>query len=110
MDKTKQEHKNSNLIKELLSYIDEACNMTDHERNLAGDYKNDSTLRYPQTKSEYIVDKISTLLASSDLVDDENEPILDEMLGLVGQLDININQPVVWLDLFKLSDELKIIK
>lgn len=109
MDNTKQELKSSDLVKELLSYIDEARKMTDQDRNLIGNYKNDPTLRYPQTKSEYIVDKISTLLASSDLVNGEDEPILDEMLGLVGQLDIDVNRPDVWLDLFKLSDELRAI-
>jgi len=110
MDKNKKECKNSELIKELLTCIDEVRKMTDHDRNLMGDYKNDTTLRYPQTKSEYFVDKISTLLAHSDLVSDENEPILDEMLGLAGQLDIDVNQPEVWQDLFKLSDDLRVIK
>ena len=107
MDKIEQKHKSNNLIKELLSYVDEAYKMTDHERSLRGNYKNDSSLRYPQTKAEYIADKISTLLASSDLTNDEDEPILDELLGLAGQLDIDVNQPGVWLDLFKLSDELR---
>ena len=59
MNDITQDHKNDtiNIIKEFFVYIDEARKMTDHDRNLMGDYKNDPTLRYPQTKSEYIVDK-----------------------------------------------------
>lgn len=109
MNKSTQEYKNNivNLIKELLLYIDEARNMTDHDLSLKGDYKNNPTLRYPQTQSEYIADRISTLLASNDWVNGEDGPILDEMLELAGQLDMNVCQPDVWRDLFKLADELK---
>jgi hypothetical protein len=104
-----QEHNANilNLTKELFAYINEARSMTEYERTLKGDYKNNPDLHYPQTQSEHIADKISTLLASNDWVNGEDEPVLDEMLGLAGQLDIDVNQPDVWQDLFKLADELK---
>jgi hypothetical protein len=109
MDKSKQEHKENieNLIKELLTYIEEARNMSDHDCSLRGDYKNNPDLLYPQTRSEYIADQISTLLASNDWVNGEDESILDEMLGLAGQLSMDVSQLDVWHDLFELANRLR---
>lgn len=98
-----------NLAKELLVFIDEARSMTNSDRSLKGDYRNNPNLRYPQTHSEYIADKISTLLSSCNSINGEDTPILDEILGLAGQLDTNVDQPDVWQDLFKLADELRAI-
>lgn len=109
MNKSEQKYKDNiaNLVKELFIYINEVRSMSEYDRSLKGDYKNNPELRYPQTQSEYLADKISTLLASNDLINGEDTPILDEMLELAGQLDTDVNQPDVWQDLFKLADELK---
>ena len=97
----------NDFIQNLFIYIDKARNMAKNELILSGDYKNNPELRYQQTQSEYIADKISTLLASKNLIDDRYEPILDEMLDLSGKLDIDVAQPDMWKNLFALADELK---
>ena len=109
MNNIQQDNEDSRdcLIQNLFIYIDEARNMTRDDLILSGDYKNHPELRYPQTQSEHIVDSISTLLASNDLIDDKYEPILDEMLDLSGKLDIDAAQPDIWKNLFALADELK---
>lgn len=108
MNQTKQmsTYIKENLINEIFSIINEARSIKEVELCQKTDYKNNPDLRYPQTKSEQIVDKLLTLLLN-DLIDCEDEPILDEMCNFVGQLDMDVNQPNIWKDLFKLADEYK---
>jgi hypothetical protein len=71
-----------------------------------GDYHNTKN-RYPQTIGERIADALSYILASQDWVDGESEPILDEMLGIVSQLDIDVSDIRNWQDLFLVSENLE---
>jgi hypothetical protein len=95
----------SDLVEELRSYIRDAERTPLSQLCKKGDYTQ-SGLRYPQEKGEYLADKISTALASQSWIDGESEPVLDQMLAVVGQLDIDANQPEVWQELFDLSQEL----
>lgn len=91
------------LIARLMVLIDDAQSTPLSELCERGDYNNQSELRYPQTKGEFLADNISTLLASQTWIDGETEPILDDMLGVVSLLDTNANRPDTWRELFDLS-------
>jgi hypothetical protein len=69
-----------------------------------GDCKNNPELKYPQTKSEYIVSELLSLLLSQDWVDDE--PVLDEMISVLSQLDMGVDKPREWQELFELAKKL----
>lgn len=93
------------LIIKLKSYIGEAQKIPLSELCKKGDYIQ-SVLKYPQTNGEYLADSISTLLASQSWIDGESEPALDDILDVAGQLDIEVNQPEVWRELFKLAQKI----
>ncbi len=93
------------LITKLKSYIKEAqktpllklCEKCDYTQ---------PELTYPQTKGEYITDRILTLLLFQSWIDAESEPILDEIFDIAGQLDTNVNQPEAWRKLFNLAQDI----
>lgn len=95
----------SELIVKLKGYINEAEKAPLSELCIGGDYTRPES-RYPQTKGERLTDAISTLLASQSWIDSNAEPILDEILDITGQLDIDVNRPDAWQELFKLARKL----
>lgn len=94
------------LITKLTGYISEAQKTPLLELCKKGDYSQPH-LRYPQTKGEYLADSMSTLLASQSWIDGESEPVLDDILGVLGPLDINVNQPEAWKELFEIAKEIQ---
>lgn len=92
------------LIVKLKSLIADAKNMPLEELCKIGDYKNNPDLKYPQTKSEHIVSEALGLLLSQDWVDDD--PLLDEMTSVFGQLDTGVDKPQDWQELFALAEEI----
>ncbi len=95
----------SELIVKLKDLINSAQTTPLEEICKTGDYKSNPDLKYPQTKGEYIVDKALTLLLSQDWVDDD--PVLNEMVSVLSQLDIGVDKPEVWLELFELAEEVQ---
>lgn len=94
------------LIGKLKDYIRDAQSISLDELCASGDYANYPELKYPQTKGEYLADSMSTLLASQSWIDGEVEPLLDDILEIVGLLDVDVKQPDVWQQLFFLSKKL----
>lgn len=95
----------SELIHQLEGYLRDVENTPLPDLCLKGDYRQPG-LKYPQEKGEYLADTISTLLATQSWIDAESEPVLDQILTVVGQLDTDANQPAVWQELSDLSHEL----
>lgn len=92
------------LIAKLKGLINDAQKTPLSELNKGGDYKSNPELRYPQTKSEYIVSEALDLLLSQDWVDDE--PVPDEMVSILSQLDTGVDKPQDWQKLFELAKKL----
>lgn len=61
--------------------------------------------RYPQTKSERIVDELLSLMLSDSTV--ESDPALDEALSVLSSLDKGVDKPEDWRALFAIADEIK---
>lgn len=99
-----QEKSKIELITKLKGLIRDAKNLSFEERCKTGDYNDNPNLKYPQTESERIVAETLGLLLDQDWVDDD--PLLDEITSVLGQLDISVNQPQVWQELFQLMSEL----
>ena len=93
------------LLVELMGYINEAKNMPLSELCKRGDYSQPGA-RGLQTKSEYLANDIMGLLVSQTWIDGESEPILDDMLGVVSQLDMSVDKPKDWQRLFEIAQEL----
>jgi hypothetical protein len=92
------------LVAKLKSLISDAKNLSLSELYKAGDYKGNPDLRYPQTDSVRIVVEALNLLLDQDWVDDD--PLLDEMASVFGQLDTDVNKLQTWQSLFELAKEL----
>lgn len=90
------------LITKLKGLISDAKHTPLEELCKTGDYKNNPDLKYPQTKSEHIVSEALDLLLSQDWVDDD--PVLDEMTSVLGQLDTGVDKPQDWQELFTLAE------
>lgn len=69
-----------------------------------GDYNQPNT-RYPQTKSERIVDELLCLILHDSTV--ESDPALDEALSILSNLDKGVDKPDDWRALFAIADEIK---
>ena len=69
-----------------------------------GDY-NQPNARYPQTKSERIVDELLSLMLQDSTV--ELDPALDEMLSILSSLDKGVDKPKDWQALFAIADEIE---
>lgn len=95
------------LIAKLEGLISDAKKMPLEELCKAGDYENIPGLKYPHTKGEHIADEIVSLLLFQSWADAETEPVLDEIFGLAGQLDRDVNQPEMWQELLTLAKEIK---
>ena len=95
----------SELTSKLKGLINDAKNLPIEVLHKAGDYKDNPNLRYPQTPSEDIVAEALSLLLEQDWIDDD--PILNEITSVFGQLDTGVNNPSAWQDLFQLAEELK---
>lgn len=93
------------LLEQLHRLLADICATSLEELCRKGEYAADPSLRYPQTKGEYLADSLSSLLASQSWIDGESEPALDELLGIVGQLDQDVAQPEVWQELLALADD-----
>lgn len=93
------------LVTKLKGLIADAKSMALEELCKIGDYKNNPDLKYPQTKSEHIVSEALDLLLSQDWVDDD--PVLDEMTSVLGQLDTGVDKPQDWQELFALANEIE---
>ena len=69
-----------------------------------GDYKNNSNLRYPQTRGEQVVDALLTYTLHDSRAEDN--PVIDEMMSILSQLDTGVNKPEEWQSLFALMPEI----
>lgn len=99
------EHSKAELIRKLSDMIRVAENMPIEELCKTGDYDVEPNLKYPQTKSEHIITEALGLLLSQDWVD--NDPILDDIASVLGQLDTGVNKIWAWQKLFRLAKEIK---
>ena len=70
-----------------------------------GDYSQPNA-RYPQTKSERIVDELLSLMLHDSTV--ELDPALDEMLSILSGLDKGVDKPKDWQALFAIADEIEV--
>lgn len=102
---TSDEHSKVELMRNLNDLIRTAENIPIEELCKTGNYDAEPNLKYPQTKSEHIVSKALGLLLSQDWVDDD--PILDDITGVLGQLDTGVNKIWAWQELFRLAREIK---
>ena len=94
---------NGNTAK-ILALIQVARAMDIVELCKRGDY-NQPNARYPQTKSERIVDELLSLMLQDSTV--ELDPALDEMLSILSSLDKGVDKPEDWRALFAIADEIK---
>ena len=88
----------------VLALIQAARAMDIAELCKRGDY-NQPNARYPQTKSERIVDELLSLMLQDSTV--ESEPALDEMLSILSGLDKGVDKPKDWQALFAIADEIE---
>ena len=88
----------------VLALIQAARAMDIAELCKRGDY-NQPNARYPQTKSECIVDELLSLMLQDSTV--ELDPALDEMLSILSSLDKGVDKPKEWQALFAIADEIK---
>jgi hypothetical protein len=95
----------SELIKKLMGYISDAQKTPLTELCKTGDYAHNK-LTFPQTKGEYLEYEMLNLLLDQSWIDGESEPVIDEMISELGQLDMSVNKPRVWLALFELAKEI----
>lgn len=72
-----------------------------------GDYSQPGA-RYPQTRSERVVDELLSLMLQDSTV--ELDPALDEMLSILSSLDKGVDKPKDWQALFAIADEIKVRK
>ena len=93
----------SNTAK-VLALIQAARTMDIAELCKRGDY-NQPNARYPQTKSERIVDELLSLMLQDSTV--ELDPALDEMLSILSSLDKGVDKPKDWRALFAIADEIE---
>ena len=93
----------SNTAK-VLALIQAARTMDIAELCKRGDY-NQPNARYPQTKSERIVDELLSLMLQDSTV--ELDPALDEMLSILSSLDKSVDKPEDWRALFAIADEIE---
>ncbi len=61
--------------------------------------------RYPQTRSERVVDELLSLMLQDSTV--ELDPALDEMLSILSSLDKGVDKPKDWQALFTIADEIE---
>jgi hypothetical protein len=94
---------NGNTTK-ILALIQVARAMDIVELCKRGDY-NQPNARYPQTKSERIVDELLSLMLQDSTV--ELDPALDEMLSILSSLDKGVDKPKDWQALFAIADEIE---
>ena len=93
---------NDNTTK-VLALIQVARAMDIAELCKRGDY-NQPNARYPQTKSERIVDKLLSLMLYDSTI--ESDAALDEMLSILSNLDKDVDKPEDWSALFVIADEI----
>ena len=91
----------------VLALIQAARAMDIAELCKRGDY-NQPNARYPQTKSERIVDELLSLMLQDSTV--ELDPALDEMLSILSSLDKGVDKPKEWQALFAIADEIEMRK
>lgn len=94
---------NGNTTK-ILALIQAARAMDIAELCKRGDY-NQPNARYPQTKSERIVDELLCLMLHDSTV--ESDPALDEVLSILSNLDKGVDKPEDWRALFAIADEIE---
>mgnify|MGYP001669893642 FL=1 len=97
---------NGNTTK-VLALIQAARAMDVAELCKRGDYSQPNA-RYPQTKSERIVDELLSLMLQDSTV--ELDPALDEMLSILSSLDKGVDEPKDWQALFVIADEIEVRK
>ena len=94
---------NGNTAK-VLALIQSARAMDIAELCKRGNYDHPGA-RYPQTKSERIVDGLLSLMLQDSTV--ELDPALDEMLSILSSLDKGVDKPKDWRALFAIADEIE---
>jgi len=95
------------LINKVKDFLHEAKKMPLSELCKTGDYKNQPDLKYPQTKAEYLAYSMLNLLLDQSWLEPDTDPLLDEILNELSSLDMGVNSPKTWQELFKLSEELE---
>lgn len=94
---------NGNTTK-TLALIQAARAMDVAELCKRGDYSQPNA-RYPQTKSERIVDELLSLMLYDSTI--ESDAALDEMLSILSSLDKDVDKPKDWQALFAIADEIE---
>lgn len=94
---------NGNTTK-VLALIQAARAMDIAELCKREDY-NQPNARYPQTKSERIVDELLSLMLQDSTV--ESDLALDEILSILSSLDKGVDKPKDWQALFAIADEIE---
>lgn len=97
---------NGNTTK-ILALIQAALAMDVVELCKRGDYSQPNA-RYPQTRSERVVDELLSLMLQDSTV--ESDPALDEMLSILSGLDKGVDKPKDWQALFAIADEIEVRK
>ena len=94
---------NGNTTK-VLALIQVARAMDVAELCKCGDYSQPGA-RYPQTRSERVIDELLSLMLQDSTV--ELDPALDEMLSILSSLDKGVDKPKDWQALFAIADEIE---
>ena len=97
---------NDNTTK-VLALIQVARTMNIAELCKRGNYDQPGA-RYPQTKSECIVDELLCLMLHDSTV--ESDPAFDEVLSILSNLDKGVDKPEDWHALFAIADEIEVRK
>ena len=95
---------NGNTTK-VLTLIQDARAMDIAELCKREDYSQPGA-RYPQTRSERVVDELLSLMLQDSTV--ELDPALDEMLSILSSLDKGVDKPKDWCALFAIADEIEV--
>jgi hypothetical protein len=92
-----QHNTSRRVVVEYLKAVAQEMSLTSRGIKPSGRWESGS----PSTQAvrERIIDHIGYTLASQDWINGESEPILDDLLGIVSQLDINPNDERLWREL-----------
>lgn len=93
------------IVPKLLEYLYELRDM--HLDELCHSGNKSSADSRTWSRSEIIVSDILGLLLPQSWVDGESEPLIDEIVSAATPLDIDVNNPLQWQRLIKLTNELE---
>ena len=96
--------KKQELIDKIIAETDTVCKTSFSDLTQVRSNSN----RYPETIPEKYVSKSLNLMLQHDWITPSNEPLLDEIMGILGSLDSGYTDNTqYWKRLFELVDELR---